>query len=373
MIANDIRPIDLLVVNLYPFEAALARGAAFDDMIENIDIGGPAMIRAAAKNHADVAVIVDVADYDALLAEMAANDGGTTATFRRAHGAEGVCAHRRLRRGDLELARPRDRRDAAGLARLRRQARLGDCATARIRTRTRRSIVSPDARPGVATARQVQGKELSYNNINDTDAAYECVAEFTGARRRHHQARQPLRRRGRRDVARGLREGAGLRSRLRLRRRRGAEPHARRRAPRERSSRSSPRSSSRPTPTPRRSRSSRAKKNLRLLLAGGLPDPTRAGPDGALGRRRPAGAGPRQRRARRGAACKVVTKRAPSEAEMARPAIRVARLQARQVERHRLRQGRRDGRHRRRADEPRRFLARRRAQGRGRRAGRRSR
>ena len=71
MIANDIRPIDLLVVNLYPFEAALERGAAFDDMIENIDIGGPAMIRAAAKNHDDVVVIVDVADYAALIDEMA--------------------------------------------------------------------------------------------------------------------------------------------------------------------------------------------------------------------------------------------------------------------------------------------------------------
>src|SRR5580698_9661135 len=73
MIANAIRPIDLLVVNLYPFEAALARGANFEDMIENIDIGGPAMIRAAAKNHHDVAVIVDVADYDALLAEINRN------------------------------------------------------------------------------------------------------------------------------------------------------------------------------------------------------------------------------------------------------------------------------------------------------------
>ena len=93
MIANAIPPIDLLVVNLYPFEAALERGAAFEDMIENIDIGGPAMIRAAAKNHNDVVVIVDVADYEKLIAEMAANGGGTTLTFRRAHGAESFRPH----------------------------------------------------------------------------------------------------------------------------------------------------------------------------------------------------------------------------------------------------------------------------------------
>ena len=84
MIAHNIRPIDLLIVNLYPFEDALKRGAKFADMIENIDIGGPAMIRGAAKNHNDVAVIVDVADYGALIAEFEANDGATRLAFRRA-------------------------------------------------------------------------------------------------------------------------------------------------------------------------------------------------------------------------------------------------------------------------------------------------
>ena len=83
MIANDIAPIDLLIVNLYPFEATLKRGASFEDRIENIDIGGPAMIRGAAKNHDDVVVIVDIADYPALIAELARNDGATSLAFRR--------------------------------------------------------------------------------------------------------------------------------------------------------------------------------------------------------------------------------------------------------------------------------------------------
>src|SRR5712672_875849 len=80
---HGIRPIDLLVVNLYPFEETMAKGAGFDDCIENIDIGGPAMIRAAAKNHADVAVIVEPADYAVLAAELAAHGGATTLALRR--------------------------------------------------------------------------------------------------------------------------------------------------------------------------------------------------------------------------------------------------------------------------------------------------
>ena len=83
MAAHGIAPIDLLVVNLYPFEATVAKGADFDTCIENIDIGGPAMIRAAAKNHADVAVIVEPADYGALLEAMQANNGATTLDLRR--------------------------------------------------------------------------------------------------------------------------------------------------------------------------------------------------------------------------------------------------------------------------------------------------
>src|SRR6267154_4176298 len=80
---HGIRPIDLLVVNLYPFEQTVAKRAPFDDCIENIDIGGPAMIRAAAKNHADVAVVVEPGDYAAVLAELAAHDGATTLGLRK--------------------------------------------------------------------------------------------------------------------------------------------------------------------------------------------------------------------------------------------------------------------------------------------------
>jgi phosphoribosylaminoimidazolecarboxamide formyltransferase/IMP cyclohydrolase len=83
MLAHGIAPIDLLVVNLYPFEATVAAGRDYDDCVENIDIGGPAMIRAASKNHADVAVVVDTADYEAVLAEMKATGGSTTLGTRK--------------------------------------------------------------------------------------------------------------------------------------------------------------------------------------------------------------------------------------------------------------------------------------------------
>src|SRR5689334_9455337 len=84
---HDIKPIDLLVVNLYPFEATVAKGAAYDDCIENIDIGGPAMIRAAAKNHADVAVVVEPDDYKKVLTELAQHTGATTLELRKALAA----------------------------------------------------------------------------------------------------------------------------------------------------------------------------------------------------------------------------------------------------------------------------------------------
>jgi len=177
MIANGIQPIDLLIVNLYPFEDALRRGAAFEHMIENIDIGGPAMIRGAAKNHADVVVIVDVEDYPALLAEMQANGGSTTIRFRRAMAQK---AYARTAAYDAAisnwLAREIDETAPAWRAfggKLSNALRYGENPH-----QNAAFYVGPESRPGVATARQVQGKELSYNNINDIDAAYELVAEF---------------------------------------------------------------------------------------------------------------------------------------------------------------------------------------------------
>jgi phosphoribosylaminoimidazolecarboxamide formyltransferase / IMP cyclohydrolase len=177
MQAHGIRPIDLLVVNLYPFEATAAKGADFDTCIENIDIGGPAMIRAAAKNHADVAVVVDPGDYAALLAELEQHGGATTPALRKKLAAK---AYARTAVYDAaianwfaeQLADPAPDYCAVG-GQLAEPLRYGENphqSAAFYRT--------PERRPGVATARQLQGKQLSYNNFNDTDAAYECVAEF---------------------------------------------------------------------------------------------------------------------------------------------------------------------------------------------------
>jgi phosphoribosylaminoimidazolecarboxamide formyltransferase / IMP cyclohydrolase len=176
---HAIVPIDLLVVNLYPFEATVAKGADFDECIENIDIGGPAMIRAAAKNHAGVAVVLEPGDYPAVLAELKTH-GGTTLALRQHLAAK---AYARTAAYDAAISNwfARELSDDAPDFRafggkLIEELRYGENphqSAAFYRT--------PETRFGVATARQVQGKQLSYNNINDTDAAYECVGEFTQA------------------------------------------------------------------------------------------------------------------------------------------------------------------------------------------------
>ena len=181
MAAHAIRPIDLLVVNLYPFEATVAQRADFDTCIENIDIGGPAMIRAAAKNHARVAVVVDPADYVVMLQELGQHNGMTTLALRRKLAAK---AYARTAVYDaaisgwfaqqLEEAAPPYRAVGGSLIEPLRYGENPHQSAAFYRT--------AEVRPGVATARQVQGKQLSYNNINDTDAAYECVAEFDAGR-----------------------------------------------------------------------------------------------------------------------------------------------------------------------------------------------
>ncbi|MCL5776323.1 bifunctional phosphoribosylaminoimidazolecarboxamide formyltransferase/IMP cyclohydrolase [Limibaculum sp. FT325] len=179
METHGIAPIDLLVVNLYPFEATVGRGASYDECIENIDIGGPAMIRAAAKNHADVTVVVDTQDYDAVAAEIEATGGTSLATRRRL----AAIAYGRTAAYDAAVSTwmaqavgdetPRRRTFAGYLA---QTLRYGENPHQRAAF-----YVDHSARPGVATAMQVQGKELSYNNINDTDAAFELVAEFDPA------------------------------------------------------------------------------------------------------------------------------------------------------------------------------------------------
>src|ERR1700677_3417956 len=181
MKAHGIAPIDLLVVNLYPFEATVDKGAGFEDCIENIDIGGPAMIRAAAKNHDDVAVVVEAQDYQAVLDELAAKQGATTLALRRRLAAKAYArtaaydaAISNWFAGELNTTAPDFRAFGGRLIQALRYGENPHQHAAFYRT--------PDQRPGVATTRQLQGKELSYNNINDTDAAYECLAEFDAKR-----------------------------------------------------------------------------------------------------------------------------------------------------------------------------------------------
>ncbi len=175
MLAHNIAPIDLVAVNLYPFEATVARGAAEADCVENIDIGGPALIRAAAKNHDFVVVLTEPEQYQAVLDELAQH-GGTTLTTRRRLAGE---AFARTAAYDAAIAGwfagqraesfPR-RMTVAGT--LRQTLRYGE------NPHQEAGFYVNGARSGVATSVQVQGKELSYNNLADTDAAFECVAEF---------------------------------------------------------------------------------------------------------------------------------------------------------------------------------------------------
>src|SRR4051812_22146641 len=174
---HGIAPIDLLVVNLYPFEATIAKGAAYDDCIENIDIGGPAMIRAAAKNHNDVAVVVDADDYARVLGELDVHGGAVTLALRKSLAQK---AYARTAAYDAAISNwfaneigetaPAYRAFGGKLAEALRYGENPHQSAAFYRT--------GEQRFGVATMRQVQGKQLSYNNINDTDAAYECIAEF---------------------------------------------------------------------------------------------------------------------------------------------------------------------------------------------------
>jgi len=181
MLAHGIAPIDLLVVNLYPFEATIERGVNLPDGIENIDIGGPAMIRAAAKNYNDVAVVVDAEDYPKILAELTAQGGCTTRKLRQelaqkafARTAIYDAAISNWLAAEMGLAAPAYRAFGGTLV---SSLRYGENPH-----QTAAFYASGENRPGVATARQLQGKELSYNNVNDTDAAFELVAEFDPAR-----------------------------------------------------------------------------------------------------------------------------------------------------------------------------------------------
>ncbi|MBS0966598.1 bifunctional phosphoribosylaminoimidazolecarboxamide formyltransferase/IMP cyclohydrolase [Acetobacter okinawensis] len=172
---HGIGPIDLVAVNLYPFEKTVASGADAETCIENIDIGGPALIRAAAKNHAHVVVLTDPAQYEGLIDAL--GNGGTTLDTRRFYAG---AAYARTAAYDAAIA--------AWFAAQAQDAFPERFALAGQRAEILRYGENPhqqaafyrdgSTRPGVATAVQVQGKALSYNNINDTDAAFEAVAEF---------------------------------------------------------------------------------------------------------------------------------------------------------------------------------------------------
>ena len=178
METHSISPIDMVVVNLYPFAETVASGASYEECIENIDIGGPAMIRAAAKNHECVTVSTDPAEYESIIKAMDENDGHTPLELRQFLARE---AYSRTAAYDSAIASwfasqqgehwPK-RLAVAGRRSL--KLRYGENPHQQAALYTR----AGDHRPGVANCEQLQGKELSYNNINDADAAFELAAEF---------------------------------------------------------------------------------------------------------------------------------------------------------------------------------------------------
>ncbi len=176
--AHSIQPIDLAVINLYPFEQVSASGSGYAEAVENIDIGGPAMIRAAAKNHAWVAVATDPADYREILDSLDANHGATALSLRMTLAAR---AFARTAAYDAAIASWFSRQPEIAAPRhfaiggkLLEQLRYGENPH-----QSASLYRTPEQRPGVATATQIQGKQLSWNNLNDTDAAFELVSEFS--------------------------------------------------------------------------------------------------------------------------------------------------------------------------------------------------
>lgn len=179
MSEHSILPIDLVVVNLYPFEETVAAGKPFEECVEKIDVGGPAMIRGASKNFRYVTVVTDVRHYTDVIAELDEHDGSTTYDLRRRLAAS---AFSRLAAYDAAVANRFSKELGETFperfmlsANLKQSLRYGENPhqLAAFYTYDRNS-------PGLASAEQVQGKELSFNNISDTDAAFELVSEFVG-------------------------------------------------------------------------------------------------------------------------------------------------------------------------------------------------
>jgi phosphoribosylaminoimidazolecarboxamide formyltransferase / IMP cyclohydrolase len=177
MAEHGIPGIDLVVVNLYPFEATVAKGGDFATCVENVDIGGPSLIRGAAKNHDHVTIVTHPAAYEGLIAQLRDHDGATTLEFRRRLAAEAF-ALTAAYDGAIgswfarQLGQDYPQQGNFGGS-LRQTLRYGENPH-----QSAAFYVTGEGRPGIATALQLQGKELSYNNLNDTDAAFELVAEF---------------------------------------------------------------------------------------------------------------------------------------------------------------------------------------------------
>ena len=174
---HQIEPIDLVVVNLYPFEETVKKGAPFEECVENIDIGGPAMIRAACKNFAHVAVVVEPADYARVMKDMEENNGATSDSLRFALSGAALA-----RTGSYDSAIANWMAEQRGepfpakkliAGSLKQTLRYGENPH-----QTAALYVDGSDRPGIATARLIQGKELSYNNVSDADAAFDLVSEL---------------------------------------------------------------------------------------------------------------------------------------------------------------------------------------------------
>ena len=181
MAEHEIGAIDLVVVNLYPFEATVAKGAGRDEVIENIDIGGPSMVRSAAKNHAFVAIVTDPADYAGLLAELAETGGATRLPFRKRMAARAFSATAAYDSMISQWFAFADQQETlpemlAVTGRRSAELRYGENPHQSAALYT---PVGPHIR-GIAQAEQLQGKALSYNNLSDADAALELAAEFRG-------------------------------------------------------------------------------------------------------------------------------------------------------------------------------------------------
>jgi len=176
---HEIGAIDLVVVNLYPFAATVARGADRDEIIENIDIGGPSMVRSAAKNHASVTIVTDPADYARLIAEMESKGGATSYDFRRLCAAKAYAATAEY---DAMIASWFAFADQGDMFPAKLPVPLRLANTLRYGENPHQSaalyVPAVAGARGIGQAAQVQGKELSYNNLNDADAALGLVAEF---------------------------------------------------------------------------------------------------------------------------------------------------------------------------------------------------